>query len=154
MTSLSEFRVLELLAAAHPIMLALIAHDNKKDDLVSLAKRRRDILARFPLIATGTTGGLVAAATELNVICVKSGPLGGDAQIAARVAQDEVRAVIFLVDPLFAHPHEPDVQGLVRICNVHNVPLALNLATAEMLLDALNRNASNQDTPSVEQNAG
>lgn len=119
------------------MMLALIAHDNKKDDLVALAKRRREVLARFPLIATGTTGGLVATATVLDVLCVKSGPLGGDAQIAARVAQDEVRAVIFLVDPLFAHPHEPDVQGLVRICNVHNVPLALNLATAEMLFDAL-----------------
>ncbi len=118
-------------------MLALIAHDNKKDDLVALARRRRDVLARFSLIATGTTGGLVAPATGLDVLRVQSGPLGGDAQIAARVAQDEVRAVIFLVDPLFAHPHEPDVQGLVRICNVHNVPLALNLATAELLLDSL-----------------
>lgn len=118
-------------------MLALIAHDNKKDVLVELALRRREILARFALIATGTTGGLVAEATHLDVLRVQSGPLGGDAQIAARVAQDEIRAVIFLVDPLYSHPHEPDVQGLVRICNVHNVPLALNLATAEMLLDAL-----------------
>ncbi len=118
-------------------MLALIAHDNKKDDLMELASRRRDLLSRFALIATGTTGGLVSQATGLDVLRVQSGPLGGDAQIAARVAQDEVRAVIFIVDPLFAHPHEPDVQGLVRICNVHNVPLALNIATAEMLLDAL-----------------
>ena len=118
-------------------MLALIAHDNKKDDLMELAMRRRDLLSRFALIATGTTGGLIAQATGLDVLRVQSGPMGGDAQIAARVAQDEVRAVIFVVDPLFAHPHEPDVQGLVRICNVHNVPLALNTATAEMLLDAL-----------------
>ncbi len=118
-------------------MLALIAHDNKKDDLMELAARRRNLLSRFALIATGTTGGLVSQATGLDVLRVQSGPLGGDAQIAARVAQDEVRAVIFIVDPLFAHPHEPDVQGLVRICNVHNVPLALNIATAEMLLDAL-----------------
>jgi methylglyoxal synthase len=118
-------------------MLALITHDNKKDDLMELAARRRNLLSRFALIATGTTGGLVSQATGLDVLRVQSGPLGGDAQIAARVAQDEVRAVIFIVDPLFAHPHEPDVQGLVRICNVHNVPLALNIATAEMLLDAL-----------------
>lgn len=120
-------------------MLALIAHDNKKDDLVALCIRRRELLSRFNLIATGTSGGLVASAANLEILRVKSGPLGGDAQIAARVAEDEVRAVIFLVDPLFAHPHEPDVQGLVRVCNVHNVPLALNLATAEMILDALQR---------------
>jgi methylglyoxal synthase len=118
-------------------MIALIAHDHKKDDLVALAVRRREILSRYALLATGTTGKRIAEATSLDVLRVLSGPLGGDAQIAARVAQGEVRAVLFLVDPLYAHPHEPDVQGLVRICNVHNVPLALNLATAEMILDSL-----------------
>ena len=118
-------------------MLALIAHDNKKDDLARLALQFREVLARHELIATGTTGTRVMEATGLEVLRMLSGPQGGDAQIAGRVAQGEVRAVIFLVDPLFAHPHEPDVQGLVRICNVHNVPLAMNVATAEMILDSL-----------------
>lgn len=118
-------------------MLALIAHDHKKDELVKLALQFREVLARHELIATGTSGSRVAEATGLNVLRMLSGPLGGDAQIAGRVAQGEVRAVIFLVDPLYAHPHEPDVQGLVRICNVHNVPLAMNVATAQMILDSL-----------------
>lgn len=119
------------------IMLALIAHDHKKDELVKLAVQFREVLARYELLATGTTGTRIAEATGLDVLRVLSGPLGGDAQIAGRVAQGEVRAVIFLVDPLYAHPHEPDVQGLVRICNVHNVPLAMNVATAQMILDSL-----------------
>lgn len=118
-------------------MLALIAHDHKKDELVKLAVQFREVLARYELLATGTTGTRIAEATGLDVLRVLSGPLGGDAQIAGRVAQGEVRAVIFLVDPLYAHPHEPDVQGLVRICNVHNVPLAMNVATAQMILDSL-----------------
>jgi len=96
--------------------------------------RHRAILERFELIATGTTGQRIAEATGLPVLRYLSGPLGGDAQIAARIAQREVTAVIFLVDPLYAHPHEPDIQGLLRVCNVHNVPLATNLATAELVL--------------------
>ncbi|NOK62488.1 MAG: methylglyoxal synthase [Chloroflexi bacterium AL-W] len=115
-------------------ILALIAHDNKKDDLVAFAQTHRDRLAQFHLIATGTTGQRIADATGLTVERLLSGPLGGDAQIAARVAQAEISGVIFLVDPLNAHPHDPDIQGLLRVCNVHNVPLATNLATAEMLL--------------------
>ncbi|MEM8534563.1 MAG: methylglyoxal synthase [Chloroflexota bacterium] len=115
-------------------ILALIAHDNKKDDLVTFAQTHRDRLAQFDLIATGTTGQRIAEATGLLIERMLSGPLGGDAQIAARVAQGEIGGVIFIVDPLDAHPHEPDIQGLLRVCNVHNVPLATNLATAEMLL--------------------
>ena len=126
-----------LLFPVFSTMLALIAHDHKKDELVKLALQFREVLARHELIATGTTGTRIQEATGLNVLRVLSGPLGGDAQIAGRVAQGEVSAVIFLVDPLYAHPHEPDVQGLVRITNVHNVPLALNVATARMLLDSL-----------------
>lgn len=117
-----------------PPTLALIAHDRKKDDLQAFCVRHRDQLARYDLIATGTTGARIAAATALPVVRYLSGPLGGDAQIAARVAVGEVAAVIFLVDPLYAHPHEPDIQGLLRVCNVHNVPVATNLATAELLL--------------------
>lgn len=117
--------------------LALIAHDAKKPALVQFAARHRERLARCRLLATGTTGARIEEATGLSVERVLSGPLGGDAQIAARVAVGEVQAVFFLVDPLHAHPHEPDIQGLLRVCNVHNVPLATNLATAEALLEAL-----------------
>ena len=116
------------------MVIALIAHDRQKDDLQAFCVQHRAELERFNLIATGTTGRRIAEATGLAVHRYLSGPLGGDAQIAARIAQHEVRAVIFLVDPLYAHPHEPDIQGLLRVCNVHNVPLATNLATAELVL--------------------
>lgn len=117
--------------------LALIAHDGKKDDLVRFAHQHYDLLAQFQLIATGTTGQRLADATGLPVERMYSGPLGGDAQIGARVAEHRVSCVIFLVDPLYAHPHEPDIQGLLRLCNVHNVPVATNLASAELILQAL-----------------
>lgn len=116
------------------MIIALIAHDRQKDDMQAFCLRHRALLAGFDLIATGTTGLRIAEATGLPVQRYLSGPLGGDAQIAARIAQNEVTAVIFLVDPLYAHPHEPDIQGLLRVCNVHNVPLATNIATAELVL--------------------
>jgi len=118
-------------------IIALIAHDTKKDDLAAFAKRHADLLGRYQLIATGTTGRVVGELAGLEIERMLSGPLGGDAQIAAKVAQHEVVAVIFLVDPLYAHPHEPDIQGLLRVCNVYNVPLATNLATAELVLEGL-----------------
>jgi methylglyoxal synthase len=117
--------------------IALIAHDRKKPTMVALVQQHRVLLARCDLIATGTTGSQVADATGLPVTCLLSGPLGGDAQIAARVAQREVAAVVFLVDPLYAHPHEPDIQGLLRVCNLYDVPLATNLSTAQLVLGAL-----------------
>ena len=120
--------------AQHRHALALIAHDQKKDDMQAFCQRHRDTLAKFELIATGTTGQRVVEATGLNVTRYLSGPLGGDAQIAARVAVGEVAAVIFLVDPLYAHPHEPDIRSLLRVCDVHDVPLATNLATAELIV--------------------
>ena len=120
-----------------PPTIALIAHDRKKDDLVAFGLQWRDLMGGYHLIATGTTGQRLADATGLPVERMLSGPLGGDAQIAARVAEGRVRAVIFLVDPLFAHPHEPDIQGLLRVCNVYNVPLATNIATAELVLKHL-----------------
>ncbi len=119
------------------ITLALIAHDSKKDDMVDFVQAHRDILINCRLLATGTTGGRIADSTGLTVERMLSGPLGGDAQIAARVAEGLVSLVVFLVDPLYAHPHEPDIQGLLRVCNVYNVPLATNLATANMLLPVL-----------------
>lgn len=128
--------------APSPRAVALIAHDQKKDEMQAFCARHRDLLERFDLIATGTTGLRVREATGLAVTRYLSGPLGGDAQIAARVAVGEVAAVIFLVDPLYAHPHEPDIQGLLRVCNVYNIPLATNLATAEMVVRQLAADAN------------
>jgi methylglyoxal synthase len=117
--------------------LAFIAHDQKKDDLVAFVRQHRSRLEAYHLIATGTTGQRIAAETKLEVDAMLSGPMGGDAQIASRIAEGKVAAVIFLVDPLYAHPHEPDIQGLLRVCNVYNVPVATNLATAELIVQGL-----------------
>ena len=117
--------------------IALIAHDGKKDDIVRFAKTHADHLATLHLIATDTTGTRIAETSGLSVERLRSGPYGGDAQIAAKVADGEVATVIFLVDPLYAHPHEPDIQGLLRICNVYNVPVATNEATARYILAGL-----------------
>lgn len=117
-----------------PKCIALIAHDNKKDDMVALVNRRRSIFANYDLVATGTTGLRVQEATGLVVERMASGPLGGDAQVSARVVTGDVAAVIFLADPLHAQPHEPDIRALLRVCEVHNVPLATNMATAEAVV--------------------
>jgi methylglyoxal synthase len=117
--------------------LALIAHDARKDDLVAFAERRRHDLARFALLATGTTGGRIADATGLDVVRVLSGPVGGDVQIGARLLEGDLIGVLFLRDPMTAHPHEPDIQALLKLCDIHGVPLATNLASAELLLDGL-----------------
>ena len=117
--------------------LALIAHDGKKEQMVSLAQQYQSTLAAYRLIATGTTGARIQEGTGLAVVRMLSGPFGGDAQIAAEVVQGHVKAVIFLIDPLYSQPHEPDIQALLRICEVHNVPLAVNLATAVILLNQL-----------------
>lgn len=114
--------------------IALIAHDGKKADMVAFAIQNRDAIQRFELVATGTTGRLLEDKVGLKVQRYLSGPLGGDAQIAARVVTGEIDAVIFFVDPLDKHPHDPDIQTLMRACNVHNVPLATNTATAQFIL--------------------
>jgi methylglyoxal synthase len=114
--------------------IALIAHDGKKDDMVRFVRAHRELLQHYHLIATGTTGERITHATGLAVERMLSGPMGGDAQIAAHTAEGKVAAVIFLVDPLYAHPHEPDIQSLLRICNVYNIPLATNEATASYVL--------------------
>ena len=120
--------------------IALIAHDEKKDDLIKFVQKNEEFLQQFELIATGTTGKLLNEHTILEVGRMESGPLGGDQQICAQVASDQLRAVIFLRDPLTAQPHEPDVSALLRVCDVHNVPLATNLATATMVLSYLGSN--------------
>ncbi|MGF1541099.1 MAG: methylglyoxal synthase [Pleurocapsa sp.] len=117
--------------------IALIAHDQKKEEIVTFARYHAPLLSRYHLIATGTTGQRIQAATSLSVEAMASGPMGGDAQIAARVVAGEVLAVIFLIDPLYAQPHEPDIQALLRICNLHQIPLATNLGTAEAIAVSL-----------------
>jgi methylglyoxal synthase len=116
--------------------IALIAHDGKKADMVAFATFNRERLRTYHLVATASTGRLLMEKVGLEVECVASGPLGGDAQIGARVVGGEIGAVIFLVDPLDKHPHDPDIQTLLRLCNVHNVPLATNIATADCIIAA------------------
>lgn len=105
-----------------------------KPELADFALQHRDVLRGFSLLATGTTGGLLAEHTGLSIERVLSGPLGGDQQIGARVAEGRVRAVFFFRDPLTAQPHEPDVSALLRLCDVHDVPLATNPASAAALV--------------------
>lgn len=119
--------------------IALIAHDRKKDDMVSLAREFTPFLGACHLLATGTTGGRLHAELGLSVECLLSGPLGGDLQIGARLSVGEVDAVVFLRDPMTSQPHEPDINALVRACDVHNVPCATNLASARLLLRELAR---------------
>jgi len=119
--------------------IALIAHDAKKDKMVEFAIAYEDILKDHNLYATGTTGQKIMEATNLKVQRFQSGPLGGDQQIGAMVASETMDLVIFLRDPLTAQPHEPDINALLRVCDVHNVPLATNLATAEVLIKGLMR---------------
>jgi methylglyoxal synthase len=114
--------------------LAIIAHDGKKADLVAFATFNRDQLGEFQLVATSSTGRLLTDKVGLEVESLESGPVGGDVQIANRVVEGEIDAVVFMVDPLDKHPHEPDIQTLLRICNVCNVPLATNSATADALI--------------------
>ena len=119
--------------------IALIAHDHKKDDMVMVATEFAAFLSRCHLVATGTTGGRLQSEVGLEVERCLSGPLGGDLQIGARLAVGEVDAVIFLRDPMTPQPHEPDINALVRACDVHNVPCATNLAGARLLLRELAR---------------
>lgn len=117
--------------------IALIAHDRKKDNLVEFAIAYTEILREHELYATGTTGMRVMEATGLDIHRFSSGPLGGDQQIGAMIAMNEMDMVIFFRDPLTAQPHEPDVSALIRLCDVYNVPLATNMGTAEVLLKGL-----------------
>lgn len=119
--------------------IAFIAHDRKKDDMVHFATAYRDLLKNHVLYATGTTGKRIMEATGLNVHLMCSGPLGGDQQIGALVATNQLDCVIFFRDPLTAQPHEPDIIALLRLCDVQEIPLATNLATAEILLKAMER---------------
>jgi methylglyoxal synthase len=133
--------------------LALIAHDNKKADLVAWATFNRGTLATFPLVATRHTARLLRDKVGLNVDELLSGAEGGDAQIAALVATGVVQSVFFFVDPLTAQPHDPDIRALLRVCNVHNVALATNVATADMIIWALSHARGGSARPETESTA-
>ncbi len=118
--------------------IALIAHDQKKDEMVAFAKAHQALLQSRSIVATGTTGGRVLdACPTLDVTRLKSGPLGGDQQIGAMIATGEVSMLIFLVDPLSALPHDVDVKALMRLATVYDIPMALNRASAEILVKTL-----------------
>jgi methylglyoxal synthase len=117
--------------------IALIAHDKKKDDMVALAADYRDFLRTCTLSATGTTGARLIAEVGLDVTRMHSGPFGGDLQIGANLVNGEVDCVIFLRDPMTPQPHEPDINALVRACDVHDVPCATNVASARLVLSQL-----------------
>lgn len=119
--------------------IALIAHDRMKEEIVHLALAYEAILSEHELFATGTTGQRIMDATSLTLKRCLSGPLGGDQQIGAMIAQNEMDLIIFLRDPLTSQPHEPDILALLRLCDVHKIPFATNMGTAEILLRALER---------------
>jgi len=117
--------------------IALIAHDKKKQEMIDLAVKYKDVLKEHEIYATGTTGTLVMGETGLNITRLKSGPLGGDQQIGSMIAESQLDLVIFLRDPLTAQPHEPDVSALLRLCDVTKIPLATNVTSAEIMLNAM-----------------
>ena len=117
--------------------IALIAHDKKKPDIIELAKKYKNVLTDYELYATGTTGTMIMGETKLDIHRLKSGPLGGDQQIGAMLANGELDLIIFLRAPLTAQPHEPDVSALLRLCDVQSIPLATNVSSAEIMLEAL-----------------
>jgi methylglyoxal synthase len=119
--------------------IALIAHDAKKELMIQFCIAYCGILSKQDLCATGTTGKLVAEATGLNVVRFLSGSQGGDQQIAARIACNEIDMVLFFRDPLTVKEHEPNEMTLLRLCDVHNIPIATNIATGEMLIHGLER---------------
>ena len=125
--------------------IALIAHDKKKNELLEFVGHHKELLAGFHLVATHTTGTLINETFGLNVETMMSGPLGGDQQIGAMVATEKIDYVIFLRDPLTSQPHEPDINALLRLCDVHNIPLATNRKSGHILLKYAGEKAAETD---------
>jgi len=117
--------------------IALIAHDNMKEEMVLFTIAYKSFLETHHLVATGTTGKKISEATGLDLECLQSGPYGGDQEIGALITKNSIDLVIFLRDPLTAHPHEPDVTALMRLCDVYKIPLATNIETAKVLIHGL-----------------
>lgn len=117
--------------------VALIAHDKKKEEMIRFAKENESELAKAYLVATGTTGSKIMENTKLDIYRCKSGPLGGDQQIGAMIASHELDMVIFFRDPLTSQPHEPDISALLRLCDVYKIPVATNIATANLVIRGL-----------------
>lgn len=117
--------------------IALIAHDLKKPEMIEFAKTHKDVLCLHTLFATGTTGRLIKENTGLEVHCYKSGPLGGDQEIGASIANGKLDIIIFLRDPLTSQPHEPDITALLRLSDVYKIPLATNISTANLLIEGI-----------------
>ena len=120
--------------------IGLVAHDKKKTEIINLAKKYKQTLAKHDLYATGTTGTLIMGETGLTINRMKSGPLGGDQQIGSMVAEGKLDLIVFLRDPLTSQPHEPDVSALLRLCDVQSIPLATNIKSAEIMLEAVKNN--------------
>ncbi len=123
------------------LTIALVAHDNRKADMVDWARFNAEYLSRHSLVCTGTTGSLIKKAfdemgVEASVLCMNSGPMGGDAEIAAMVVRHEVDLAVFLVDDLNPQPHEADIQMLLRQCRLHNVPIACNRISADLMISS------------------
>lgn len=133
--------------------IAVIAHDNKKADMVAFIMKRMDFFKQEGVViyATGTTGKHIENA-GLDVECLLSGPMGGDAQIAAKLVVGEIDAVLFFIDPLYSHPHEVDVQMLMRLCNVHDIPLATNYSSAKCVVSYLKRHGDTKKSEFFEKN--
>ena len=121
--------------------IAVIAHDGKKADMVAFIMKRLDFFKKVDVMATGTTGKHIEHA-GLDVNCLKSGPLGGDAQIAAMITEGLIDGVVFFIDPMDVHPHQVDVSMLLRICNVYNIPLATNYMTASLMISGFKHKAN------------
>jgi len=116
--------------------IALVAHDNRKKDLINWIRRNRDLLSSHFLYATGTTGTLIAQETGLPVRTYKSGPLGGDQQIGARIIENDINVLVFFWDPLEAQPHDPDVKALLRIAVLYDLPVAMNVASLDFMFQS------------------
>src|SRR5690554_3215833 len=117
--------------------VGLVAHDEKKDDMAAFAAAHADALSQHKLFGTGTTGARIAEGTGLEITRLKSGPLGGDAQLGAMIAEGELDSLIFFIDPMSAMPHDVDIKSLIRLAMVYDIPLACNRSTASAVLAAL-----------------